>query len=245
MACICIPARLNSSRLDRKLLFDFEGKTTIELTVEACLKSQLPVYLITDSEEIKNKCSQFPITTILTTEKCINGTERISKHLNQIDDKYHTIINIQADEPFISVENIQFALSKHENNENVFYTTLHQMCYDYNYVKSPACVKVVTDLEDNVLLYSRAVIPSNKTHTLNSGYKTFTGIYVFNRELLKLYHTMDNSPLQLIEDVEQLKILEHGYKIKSFETRETNEISLNTFEDYCYLSKKYYGIEWS
>ena len=95
--------------------------------------------------------------------------------------------------------------------------------------------------DNNVLYYSRNIIPWNKKGEIryNYIYKTFTGIYVFNRSMLEMYGNMDDTELQCMEDCEQLKILENGYKIKSYSSIEYNEISLNTEEDYKYLLEKY------
>jgi 3-deoxy-manno-octulosonate cytidylyltransferase (CMP-KDO synthetase) len=244
--CICIPARLHSTRLDEKLLYKFGDKTAIELTLENVLKCDIPIYLLTDDIKIKNICQKYPVNIILTNEKCKNGTERIVKYLNLIDKKYKYIVNIQADEPFINYKNINYCIKKHKDNlddKSIFYTTLHQEYKNENleYIKSTACVKVVINNKNDVLYYSRSVIPNNKDNKINTNivYKTFTGIYVFNRKLLEKYNEYEDTELQKEEDIEQLKILEIGYKIKSYATVEYNEISLNTLDDYNYLLLKY------
>ncbi len=247
--CICIPARLHSSRLDEKLLYKFNNKTTIELTIENALKCNIPIYLLTDDIKIKNMCQKFPINIILTTEECKNGTERIVKYLDFIDKKHKYIVNVQADEPFINYKNINYCIKKHRENlddKNIFYTTLHQEYKNKHleYIKSSACVKVVINNKNEVLYYSRAIIPNNKNNKMNNElvYKTFTGIYVFNRELLEKYNEYEDTELQKEEDIEQLKILEMGYKIKSYPTIVYNELSLNTLDDYHYLYNKYNKI---
>ncbi len=247
--CICIPARLHSTRLDQKLLYKLGDMTCIERTVSQCLKSKLctKIYVLTDSTGVINALAGFEesVEFVLTDIECKNGTERISRYLGSVLPQYKYVVNVQADEPFIDPENIDFAIQKHMEmaDETVYYTTLHHECNEYDYIKSPSCVKVVVGINDNVLLYSRGVIPSNKRHMVNTNmtYKIFTGIYVFNRHLLEKYHVLKDTPLQLEEDVEQLKILEHGYKIKSYPTVRYNEISLNTKEDYVYLVNKYFG----
>lgn len=257
---ICIPARYNSSRLPGKLLMKLGKKTCIQHTFEQCQKVTLVdhVFVLTDDIKIQSHIQQiisnsdYPIKTtiILTTVDCINGTERISKHLHLIDEKYSVIVNVQADEPLVDPRNIDHAINMNmklndSSDANIFYTTLHQKLTDEKYIGSPSCVKVVINNENDVLLYSRAVIPSNKTHTIDvtkCDYLGFTGIYVFNRKLLGLFCSMENTPLQMAEDVEQLKILEHGYKIKSYGCPYFNEISLNDKDDYEYLTKKYFAL---
>lgn len=242
--CICIPARYASNRFHGKLLKKFNEKTCIELTYEQCLKCENVdnIFILTDDEAVVNVMSKHTSNIIMTGE-CKNGTERISKNLDKIPDKYKFIVNVQADEPFIDYRNIDYVIQNHINNNNddVFYSTLHEVSDDYKYIKSLASLKVVVDRNNNALYYSRNVIPFNKLGKVdtNKKYNLFTGIYVFNRKLLSTYHEMDNTDAQLEEDCEQLKILEYGYKIKTFPAPYPNEISLNTEQDYEFLLNKY------
>ncbi len=250
--CFCIPARYNSTRFNKKLLKPLGDLTCIERTLIQCLKSKYAskenVFLLTDNEKIKEQIKSYDVKIIMTSENHINGTERISSNLDKIPDNFKYIVNIQADEPFIESNNIDLAINKHismmdsdADSSKLYYTTLHQESQDLDYIKNTASVKVITDLNDNVITYSRSVIPYNKKGIINKNliYKLFTGIYVFNRNLLFNYYKLNDTPLQLEEDVEQLKILEHGYKIMSFPTCVYNEISLNTEDDYKYLINKY------
>ena len=244
--CFVIPARLTSTRLPNKLLLSIGEKTCIQHTITQVAKSKYfndNIIVLTDHKDIKDNLNGYPCNVIMTSNTCKNGTERISTNMTKICHKYTIIVNIQADEPFISAQNIDFCIYKHIYNTDsgVFYTTLHEKSNSKEYLLSTASLKVVIDINDNVLYYSRNVIPSNKTGILNDEYvyNTFTGIYVFNRDMIELYARLNNGLLQIEEDCEQLKILEAGYKIKSFPTVEYNEISLNTFEDYRFLMKKY------
>ena len=253
--CFCIPARYNSKRFNKKLLKPLGNLSCIERSFLQCCKSKYAnnsnIFILTDSEFIKEKMESHNVNIIMTSVNHINGTERISKNLDKIPKNYKYIVNIQADEPFIDPINIDLAIDKHLNNMNninsnrdiskLYYTTLYQESNDIAYIKNTSSVKVITGLNNNVLSYSRNIIPYNKEGKINLKitYKLFTGIYVFNRELLCNYSILDNTPLQLEEDVEQLKILEHGYSIKSYPTKVFNEISLNTEEDYKYLINKY------
>lgn len=247
--CFCVPARYESTRLTKKLLLKFGDFSCIQKTIQQISKSSYfnnNIYVFTDNNIIKDELLNFPCNVILTTGKYKNGTERISKNIENISTKYKYIINIQADEPFISPINIDYSIEQHlKNNENnVFYTTLHETRNSDVYLRSASSLKLTTTINNNVLYYSRNIIPWNKEGKVRDKYvyKTFTGIYVFDREKIKKYCTLNNTCLQLHEDCEQLKILENGYKIKSYPTREYNEISINTQQDYNYLLSKYYGI---
>ena len=247
--CCCIPARYQASRLPGKLMYKLLGKTLLQLTYEQVLKVKEIdiIYILVDNNILYDHAKAFCPNVIMTSKNCINGSERISRYLNKLDSQYDIIVNIQADEPCIDPRNISYAIQKHGNsegvvNDKVFYTTLH-MCLDKSeedYIKSTACVKVVVDNFDNAMYYSRAIIPWNKNGEIleNVSYKTFTGIYIFNRSLLSKYHTLENTPLQLLEDVEQLKILQYGYKIKTYNCPYFNEISINTLKDYERIKRK-------
>lgn len=245
--CICIPARFKSSRLPGKLALKLGDITVIEKTFIEARKSTLAskIFILTDHNDIidlfKNRDD---VTVIMTDESCINGTERISTNLNKIDEKYNLIVNVQGDEPFIDYRNIDYAIKKHiENNyDNLFYTTLHQKIEDIKYLESPSCLTVQFTRTNDVMTYSRSILPGNKTGKPDLekyDYYGFTGIYVFNREYLKEFHSMENSKYQDIEDIEQMKIIENGYKIKTYECPYFNEISLNDSDDLEYLMNKY------
>lgn len=244
--CFCIPARYDSTRLNHKLLLDLYGENCIRRTIKQVKKSKYysnNIYILTDSDLIKNSIEDLDCIVIMTGEDYRNGSERISKNLDKVNSNYNFVVNIQADEPYISEKNIDFSIDKHlQNNTNdLFYTTLHEEKNDVEYLKSTASLKMITDKNNNVLYYSRNIIPWNKKGEIinNYVYKTFTGIYVYNRKMLEMYSNMSDTELQCMEDCEQLKILENGYKIKSYSSIGYNEISLNTEEDYKYLLEKY------
>lgn len=243
--CFCIPARFSSTRLDKKLLIKINNESIIMKTINQVKKSKYyknNIFVFTDSDIIKNEIKD-NTNVIITSNNYRNGCERISSNLHHISDKYKIIVNIQADEPFISPTNIDHCIDKHVEIQetDIFYTTLHEENNSKEYLYSTASLKVITNKNNNVLYYSRTIIPWNKNNKVIESYiyKTFTGIYVFNRNMLELYNNMNDTPLQIMEDCEQLKILEHGYNIKSFPTIEFNEISLNTEEDLYYLNYKY------
>lgn len=247
--CFCIPARYESTRLDHKLLLDIDGETCISRTVNRVKESKYAsdnIFVLTDSQLIIDHLQPHNIHTILTTTECNNGTDRISKHLSLVPKTYDIIVNIQADEPFISPDNIDHAIEKHMvhyDDVNVFYTTLHEERNTEEYLRSRASLKVITNNDNDAVYYSRNIIPWNKMGQLVNGYtyKTFTGIYVFNRRLLERYCDLKDTPLQLMEDCEQLKIIENGLKIKTYPTKVFNEVSLNTPDDYKYLCARYTG----
>tara|TARA_B100000902_G_C27317843_1_gene922453 strand:+ start:407 stop:2653 length:2247 start_codon:yes stop_codon:yes gene_type:complete len=244
--CFCIPARLKSSRLEKKLLLPLGNETCIQRSVSSLYLSKYfnnNIFVFTDDDKIKSNLKDYKCNVILTDTNIKNGTDRISKNLDKIHEKFNIIVNVQGDEPFISYKNVDYCINKHLNNNDsdIFYTTLHETNNTNEYLKSSASLKVVIDVNNNVIYYSRNIIPSNKNQKINPNieYNTFTGIYVYNRSKIIEYGNQNNSFLQNEEDCEQLKLIENGYKIKSYNTVEYNEISLNTKDDYEYLCNKY------
>ena len=252
---IVIPARYKSSRLPNKLMYEINNKPVIQLTYEKVLKcpgiNKNNIYIFTDSSIILNKMKTICDNTFMTDKNCKNGTERICKHLNYINKNIDIIVNIQGDEPYIDEKNIKYAINKHLMNkpiEKLFYTTLHQKILDNNYLNSQGCLTVQFNKYNEVMTYSRNVIPGNKSvinNINNFDYYGFTGIYVFNRKYLKIFNELPDTKYQLFEDIEQMKILENGFKIKTFECPYFNEISLNTKEDLNYLLNKYSKQEYN
>lgn len=242
-ACICIPARLQSSRLERKLLLTLGNKTVIEHTIDRCLKTGLPVFVVTDATEIATIVGQ-KCSTILSTVPCRNGSERISRSMDRIPANFQHIVIVQGDEAFVHPRNINYALQTHEKYGEgaVFCTTLHEEESDTANVTSSGAVKVVTALNGDALCYSRNVIPISKDAAKPAlNYKISHGLYVFSRTNMVKYQYLVDTPAQICEDIEQMKVLENGYRIKSWPAPEHCEISVNTQNDLDYLRAKYFG----
>lgn len=243
--CCIIPARYDSSRLPGKPLIKINDKTIIERTYLQTRKSKLidTIIVATDDDRIVEHVKTFGGTVIKTTIDCLNGTERIANILEQIDEKYDIIVNVQGDEPFINPDNIDYVITKYIENieqENMVCTTIHYKINDINEIYNKGVGKLILDNSNNVIYCSRAMIPHNKlgVHHKDTEYNGHIGIFVYKRSYLPLYLVYPNTPAQLSEDIEWLKIIEMGYQIKSYLVNDY-EIGINTPEDLNYLSKKY------
>lgn len=257
--CACIPARYASSRLPGKLLYDMEGKTILERTCWRVLECKWisRVFIMTDHEQVAKamRVAGFGehVEVILKRIVTRNGTERIGKNLDSIPQKFRTIVIIQGDEPFVDPRNVDFMIEKHiaahkenENACNIFFSTLHQRIDDLDYLQRTSCVKIIVNQKNNAMLFTRNVVPWNKEGAIrpNTAYFSCTGLYVYNRERIEQYITLEDTEHQLEEDVEQLKVLDHGCIIKTYECPYFNEISVNTITDYDRLRVKY-GLDYS
>ena len=240
---ICMPARYNSKRLPAKLLAHFNDKTTIQMTYSNVIKSKIvsedDIYIFYEKNNIlKNHVNSFCKNSI-ETDYAECGTERISNNLNKLPIKYDIICIVQCDEPFIDSENIDHCIINHmENiNDDSFFSTIHSKS---NELGNNSNVKLVLDKYDNVLYYSRLNIPGDKLNNTHiNNLNIASGIYVYNYNNLLDFRNLEDTKLYKKEGIEQLKILENGYKIKSFEAPKFVEISLDTQENYDYLINKY------
>lgn len=178
-----------------------------------------------------------------------NGTERIGKNLEHIPEQFRIIVNIQGDEPFVDPRNVDYVISKHieahadtnTERKDIFFSTLHQQIQDLEYLQQTSCVKIIVNKRNNAMLFTRNVVPWNKGGEVRASTKYFscTGLYVYNRNRIEEYNALEDTEHQIEEDVEQMKVLEHGYVIKTFECPYFNEISVNTTADYRMLRAKY------
>ena len=243
---IIIPARLDSSRLPKKVLLDLKGKTVIQRVYEQCLKVKNVdgVYIATDSIEIKEVCETFTNHVIITKSTHQSGTDRIGEAVSAI--ACDIVINVQGDEPFIEPSLIEALVNSFSNSEISMSSAMSKI----NNVKdlhNSNVVKVVTDLHNNALFFSRSLIPfprdvkeiSNSNEVLKK-YQFFRhiGIYGYRKDFLLKFVNMEQSYLEKIEKLEQLRALENGFKIKMIDAN-SSLIGIDTQEDYEEALKKY------
>jgi len=250
---ICIPARYESTRLPGKPLLYINGKTIINHVYDKVqmLKKYdyniIDIVVLTDRESIKNEVEKFGGKCCIIKEKCINGTERIIHYLKNkynVNELFNNIIvNVQGDEPFIESLNIKKAIDnyiKNKDNNLMVCSTLHHKTRDDEIIKLKSRGKLVLDNFNDIMYCSRNIIPTNKNTDIvsNIDYYIHIGVFVFRAEYLINYYYNNNTRLQLIEDIEWMKIMEQGYKINSVEVNDS-ERGVDTIDDYNYLVNKY------
>ena len=243
---IIIPARLDSSRLPKKVLLDLKGKTVIQRVYEQCLKVKNVdgVYIATDSIEIKEVCETFTNKVVITKSTHQSGTDRIGEAVSAI--ACDIVINVQGDEPFIEPSLIE-ALVNSFSNSDISMSSAMSKINNIKDLQNTNVVKVVTDLHNNALFFSRSLLPfprdvkeistSNKVLEKCQFFRHI-GIYGYRKEFLLHYINMKQSPLEKIEKLEQLRALENGFKIKMIET-DSSLMGIDTREDYEEALKKY------
>ena len=243
---IVIPARLDSSRLPKKVLLDLNGKTVLQRVYEQCLKVKNvdEVYIATDSLEIKEVCETFTNKVIITKSTHQSGTDRIGEAISSID--CDIVINIQGDEPFIEPSLIE-ALVNSFSNSDISMASAMSKINNVKDLHNSNVVKVVTDLHNNALFFSRSLLPFPRdvkeisiAKEVLEKYQFFRhiGIYGYRKEFLLHYVNMEQSSLEKIEKLEQLRALENCFKIKMIET-DSSLMGIDTLEDYEEALKKY------
>ena len=243
---IVIPARLDSSRLPKKVLLDLNGKTVLHRVYEQCLKVKNvdEVYIATDSLEIKEVCETFTNHVIITKSNHLSGTDRIGEAISSID--CDIVINVQGDEPFIEPSLIEALVNSFSNSEISMSSAMSKI-NNFKDLQNSNVVKVVVDSQNNALFFSRSMLPfprdvkeiSSSNEVLEK-YQFFRhiGIYGYRKEFLLHYVNMEQSSLEKIEKLEQLRALENGFKIKMIET-DSSLMGIDTREDYEEALKKY------
>ncbi|XP_058095831.1 3-deoxy-manno-octulosonate cytidylyltransferase, mitochondrial isoform X1 [Magnolia sinica] len=212
-----IPARFASSRFQGKPLVHILGKPMIQRTWErAKLATMLDhVVVATDDEKIAECCRGFGADVIMTSESCRNGTERCNEALQKLEKKYDIVVNIQGDEPLLEPEIIDGVVQALQGAPDAVFSTAVTSLKPEDGT-DPNRVKCVVDKHGYAIYFSRGLIPYNKSGKVNPQfpYLLHLGIQSYDSKFLKIYPQLPPTHLQLEEDLEQLKVLENGYKMK-------------------------------
>lgn len=229
---IVIPARLDSSRLKRKMLVDLEGEPLIVRTFQRAMQARCAerVVVATDSSEIADVLRSFDAEVVLTSENARCGSERIAEAAGKLEGD--VFINLQGDEPLIDPDNIDRVAEPYLRGENPDCVTLVYPVLpgDYTTIEDEHIVKVVMDAKGYALYFSRSQIPYQRERNASTIYYRHIGIYAFRADVLREYAGLELSMLEKEESLEQLRLLENGYKIRCVETT-VDSPGVNTPED--------------
>jgi len=230
MNILCvIPARYSSTRLPGKPLADIAGKPMIQRVYERAILANRPgkVIVATDHELVYETVMNFGGQAILTSSDHPTGTDRLAEVAERFPD-VDLIINVQGDEPLIPPEIIDQLADVFDGREDLQMATLMTEMDESEY-NNPNVVKVVTDLQGYALYFSRSLMPFPRNNTGIPMYKHI-GIYAYRRDFLLKYTKLSPTPLEQTESLEQLRALEHGYRIKVLKT-DFKSIGVDTMED--------------
>ncbi len=237
---VVIPARLESKRLPGKILADIEGKTMIQRVIESCLDAKLPqrVVLCTDNQKIADEVKRLNIEIFFTKQDCDSGSERISSVLHKIIPKNNLsnilIINVQGDQPFLDSNILDLMCNefhKKDPKPDVL-TPIYKL--SPNKIHDPNVVKTLVGHDKKALYFSRSALPYVRGVDKEEWYKYYpywghVGIYGYRGDVLAKWSKLKNSKLSEMESLEQLKLIESGYKIGTFEVQ-GESLSVDTYE---------------
>ena len=224
-----IPTRMNSTRLPHKSLLPING---IPMIVHVYKRSKLAkklddLIICCDDKKIISIAKKYNIKAMLTSKHHTNGTERIAEAYSKLKTKYDIVVDIQGDEPLISPYHIDQVIDYHIKN---YKTDIILPSLKIKPVNSTNIVKVVKDKSNNVLYLSRANIPFEFKSNVKFLYKHLS-IISFKNEALQKYSLKRKTYLEKIEDIELLRALEMGLKIKSINLN-GDSFSVDVLEDY-------------
>jgi 3-deoxy-manno-octulosonate cytidylyltransferase (CMP-KDO synthetase) len=240
---VIIPARLASTRLERKLLLDRTGMPLIQHTFENACRAAIPdeVTVAADSPEIVNALRPFGTPAVLTSADHRSGTDRIAEAARS--SSADIIINVQGDEPEIAPGTID-SLARTLMDDDACMMATAACPLPEESIADPACVKVVTDLKGYALYFSRAPIPFLRD--TKSGYPRppllHMGIYAYRSQFLQTVTSLEQTPYERTERLEQLRVIENGHRIKVI-TVPASAPGIDTAEDYDRFAKRFTAAE--
>jgi len=234
-AVVVIPARYKSSRFPGKPLAKINGK---EMILHVAEKAEISVgkdnvYIATENEDIAHIVRKFGYHVIITSDNCLTGTDRVAEAAKEID--ADIFINVQGDEPMIDPEDIKNVIKLKKENPSYVINCMSKLHPDED-INDKKIPKIICDLKNNLLYCSRSAIPGNK-NTLSDIAKKQVCIYGFNKEQLYEFTDIQKTPLEQQEDIEIIRCLEKGMKVKMVDVDKVS-YAVDYPEDILFIEEK-------
>ncbi len=212
-----IPARYGSTRLPGKALIPILGKPMIQRVYERSCEARVLdfVCVATDDERIVSAVKEFGGNAIMTGRSHVSGTDRVAEAVQTL--QFDVVVNIQGDQPFIDPVMIEEAAYPLIEDPSLEMSTLMHVIAGEQDLQDPNIVKVVVDCNGDALYFSRSLIPYPREVIPHSVYE-HVGLYVYRRDFLIAVSKLSPTPLEQIEALEQLRVLEHGHRIRVVES---------------------------
>ncbi len=227
---VIVPARAASTRLPGKMLADIDGVPMVVRTARQAARSEaVQVYIATDDQTIASVATEHGCSVLMTRQDHPSGTDRLAEVVSQLglaDEQI--IVNVQGDEPLIESDIINQAAADLQSNAAAAISTCAYPLADASDFFNPNIVKVTCTQDQYALYFSRAPIPWARNHftvadtpqqlaanTLPTGFPALhhIGLYAYRSGFLKIFPTLTQGPLEAFESLEQLRALEHGFRI--------------------------------
>ena len=224
-----IPARYDSVRFPGKALAEIDGRPMIQHVYERASRSRslTEVVVACDDERIRDAAAAAGARVIMTRSDHACGTDRIVEAVQGIE--ADIIVNIQGDEPLIQPDIIDTLVACLGEDSQQVMATVVKKIEDPQEIADPNVVKVVLDKQNFAIYFSRSPIPYNRAGTQLT-YHKHLGIYAYTKPFLLIYAALPKTALEQAECLEQLRAIEHGFKIKTVATQHES-IGVDTPED--------------
>lgn len=226
-----IPARYNSSRFPGKPLADILGKPMIWWVYNQVKKVEelSDVYVATDDVRISEACESYGINYVMTSDQHGTSTERLYEVATKIKADFYVCVN--GDEPLIEPDVIRAIIPKSATDMSDKYIVKNLMTQITNPVEvvDNTNIKVVTDNEGYAMYMSRSPIPFPKS-SMNYKYYKHLGVLLYNYNTLEFFATTPKNKIEQIEDINELRFIEHGIKLEMIEVY-ANTLSVDTEKD--------------
>ena len=227
-----IPARWASTRFEGKVIAPIHGRPMIQHVWQRCKHSRFleDIIIACDDERVLKTAQEFGAKAVMTSLSHASGTDRIAEAVRDINAEI--IVNIQADEPLIHHNVIDDLVCAIRDDETVSMATVVKVMDTMAEVNNPNIVKAVIDRKGYALYFSRSVIPYDreKKGIDKISYYKHLGIYAYRKDFLMAFSKMPRSRLEEVEQLEQLRALEAGVRIKTVVT-DKETIGVDTPED--------------
>lgn len=229
-----IPARLASTRFPGKPLEKILGKSMLEHVYRhAKLARQIDDFCIaTSDKEIAQEAKRIGCKFVMTSPNHIRGTGRVAEAARKI--KADIVLNIQGDEPLIDPKALDKSISLFKKNKNIFCMNWISPIRDWDIFISQNIVKTTVDRNNKIMYFSRQAIPTSSPGNLDNVFKQM-GVYIFRKGLLLQYGRWKEAPLEKLERIDMLRVLEYGYPIEAFVTKDM--VGVDTKEDLIKVEK--------
>ena len=245
-AVVAVPARLQSSRLPNKVLADIGGQPMIQRVLQRCREAGDvdAVVLCTDSDQLQRLAEGWGFPVLMTSAECSSGSERIASVADALmalawddqpaDPARTAVINVQGDQPFIDPVVIDAMVAEFQRRDLLPEVVTPVYGLGEETVHNPNVVKTLLAHDGRALYFSRSAIPHVRDvdpadwhhHTTYWGH---VGMYGFRGDVLKAWDQLPQSPLEDLERLEQLRLIEAGYTIATFPVQGTS-LSVDTAE---------------
>lgn len=227
---VIIPARLAATRLPNKPLADICGKPMVQHVAERAAQAETVslVVVATPDDAIMDAVMGWGGVAVMTADTHRSGTDRCAEAAHRLGDEYDIVVNVQGDEPLIDPATIDAVVAALRGSDAVMSTVCCPLPAGRE--SDPNVVKVVCDIHGYALYFSRSPLPFRRDTAAPYAPRQHVGLYAYRRPFLERFPTLAPTPLEQSESLEQLRVLENGYRIRVVETDVAPE-SVDTPED--------------